>query len=59
MDFSEQVAGAVKALADFGFDSVKLDSGFSIGHNLTLWAELLNKTGKLKANGTLLSLCMP
>ena len=30
----------------YGFDSVKLDSGFPVGSNLTLWAELLNATGR-------------
>eukprot|EP00854_Cymbomonas_tetramitiformis_P014975 gene14975-17701_t len=38
--------GSVKAIAEFGFDSVKLDSGFPVGHNMTLWAELLNATGR-------------
>lgn len=40
------VAGSVKALVDYGFDSVKLDSGFPVGHNLTLWAELFNQSGR-------------
>ena len=39
-------AGSVRAIAEYGFDSVKLDSGFPVGGNLTLWAELLNKTGR-------------
>ena len=45
-DMDKLVAGSVKALVDYGFDSVKLDSGFPVGSNLTLWAELLNKTGR-------------
>jgi hypothetical protein len=45
-DMDKLVAGSVKALVDYGFDSVKLDSGFQVGHNLTLWAELLNQSGK-------------
>ena len=46
VDWVKLVAGSVKAIADYGFDSVKLDSGFPVGSNLTLWAELLNKTGR-------------
>jgi hypothetical protein len=33
-------------VAEYGFDSLKLDSGFPITQNLSLWAELLNKTGR-------------
>ena len=45
-DMDKLVAGSVKALVDYGFDSVKLDSGFPVGHNLTLWAELFNQSGR-------------
>jgi hypothetical protein len=45
-DMDRLVAGSVKALVDAGFDSVKLDSGFPIGRNLTLWAQLLNQSGR-------------
>ena len=45
-DKDKLVAGSVKAVAEYGFDSVKLDSGFPITQNLSLWAELLNKTGR-------------
>ena len=45
-DMDRLVAGSVKALVDAGFDSVKLDSGFAVGHNLTLWAQLLNQSGR-------------
>ena len=42
-------AGDVAALAEFGFDAVKLD-GCAVPplgqNNMTLWAELLNATGK-------------
>ena len=46
VDFAKLAAGSVRAIAEYGFDSVKLDSGFPVGSNLTLWAELLNKTGR-------------
>jgi hypothetical protein len=45
-DKDKLVAGSVKAVAEYGFDSLKLDSGFPITQNLSLWAELLNKTGR-------------
>ena len=45
-DLAKLVAGHVKAIVDYGFDSVKLDSGFGVGGNLSLWAELLNKSGR-------------
>eukprot|EP00039_Didymoeca_costata_P003318 m.66805 g.66805 ORF g.66805 m.66805 type:complete len:651 (+) comp11839_c0_seq3:243-2195(+) len=38
--------GSVNAIKEYGFDSVKLDSGFPVGQNLTLWADLLNATGR-------------
>ena len=37
--------GTVKAIVDYGFDSVKLDSGSEF-NNLTWWAALLNATGR-------------
>lgn len=40
------VEGSARATASYGFDSVKLDSGFSVASNLTLFAELLNRTGR-------------
>ena len=45
-DKEKLVAGSVKAVAEYGFDSVKLDSGFPITQNLSLWAQLLNETGR-------------
>lgn len=45
-DMVKLVEGSVKALVEYGFDSVKLDSGFSVGRNLSLWAEVLNKSGR-------------
>lgn len=45
-DMDRLVAGSVKALVEYGFDSVKLDSGFGVGRNLSLWAELFNKSGR-------------
>lgn len=45
-DEARLVEGTVKALVDYGFDSVKLDSGFFVGRNLTLWADALNKSGR-------------
>ena len=36
-DMDRLAAGSVKALVEYGFDSVKLDSGFSVGRNLSLW----------------------
>ena len=45
-DKEKLVAGSVKAVAEYGFDSVKLDSGFPITQNLSLWARLLNETGR-------------
>ena len=36
----------MKAVAEYGFDNVKLDSGFPITQNLSLWAQLLNETGR-------------
>jgi hypothetical protein len=45
-DMNKLAAGSVAAIKKYGFDSVKLDSGFPVGSNLTLWAELLNKTGR-------------
>ena len=38
--------GSARAIAHYGFDSVKLDSGFPVASNLTLWADLLNATGR-------------
>lgn len=37
--------GTVNAIVEYGFDSVKLDSGSEF-NNLTWWAELLNATGR-------------
>ena len=45
-DMEKLVQGSVKALVEYGFDSVKLDSGFYVGQNLSLWAEVLNKSGR-------------
>jgi len=45
-DMPRLVAGSVKALVEYGFDSVKLDSGFSVASNLTLWADYLNASGR-------------
>lgn len=38
--------GSVRAIKEYGFDSVKLDSGFAVGKNMSLWAELLNASGR-------------
>ena len=38
--------GSVRAIVEYGFDSVKLDSGFPVASNLTLWADLLNASGR-------------
>ena len=45
-DLEAVAAGAVATLADLGFDSVKIDSGFPVGSNMSLWASLLNRTGR-------------
>jgi len=45
-DMDRLVAGSVNATVEYGFDSVKLDSGFSVGANLTLWAKLFNESGR-------------
>lgn len=45
-DMNKLAAGSVKAIKDYGFDSVKLDSGFPVASNMTLWAELINATGR-------------
>ena len=45
-DMPRLVEGSVKAVVDYGFDSVKLDSGFGVASNLTLWAQLFNQTGR-------------
>lgn len=45
-DLPKLVAGSVKAIAKYGFDSVKIDSGFPVGQNMSLWADLLNATGR-------------
>lgn len=44
--WATMAAGSVKAIKKYGFDSVKLDSGVQAGLNQTLWAELLNATGR-------------
>ena len=36
----------VSKAVELGFDSVKLDSGFPVGSNLTLWADAFNKSGQ-------------
>mmetsp|Transcript_32804 Transcript_32804/g.101715 ORF Transcript_32804/g.101715 Transcript_32804/m.101715 type:complete len:365 (+) Transcript_32804:1-1095(+) len=38
--------GSVRAVREYGFESVKLDSGFPVGKNLSLWAQLLNSSGR-------------
>jgi len=40
------VEGSVSAITRYGFDSVKLDSGFPVARNVSLWAELLNASGR-------------
>ena len=45
-DLAAVAHGAVAAIAKFGFDSVKLDSGFPVGSNLSLWNDLINATGR-------------
>ena len=45
-DMDKLVQGSVKAMVEYGFDSVKLDSGFSVGHNLSLWAQYANESGR-------------
>eukprot|EP00729_Bicosta_minor_P009587 gene9587-3146_t len=45
-DMPKLIAGSVKMAVEYGFDSVKLDSGFPIGSNLTMWADLFNKSGR-------------
>jgi len=45
-DMDAVAAGAVAAIKHYGFDSVKLDSGFPVGSNLSKWRELLNATGR-------------
>lgn len=37
---------SVDAIKSYGFDSVKLDSGFPVAANLSLWAQLLNESGR-------------
>lgn len=45
-NLTQLVLGSAKALVEYGFDSVKLDSGFPVGQNLTLWADALNASGR-------------
>jgi hypothetical protein len=45
-DMDRLVAGSVKALVEYGYDSVKIDSGFSVGLNMSLWAQLANESGR-------------
>jgi hypothetical protein len=45
-DMARVTEGAVAAIKYYGFDSVKLDSGFPVGSNLSKWHELLNATGR-------------
>jgi len=40
------VEGSVKMAVDYGFDSMKIDSGFSVGHNMSLWSATLNASGR-------------
>lgn len=61
-DFPRLVQGSVAAIAQYGFDSVKLDSGFPVASNLTLWAATLNASGRpvvrrRSSTGVPLSLC--
>jgi hypothetical protein len=38
-DMNKLAAGSAAAIKKYGVDSVKLDSGFPVGSNLTLWAQ--------------------
>ena len=45
-DMDKLVAGSVDAIKSYGFDSVKCDSGFAVCRNMSLWAQLLNESGR-------------
>jgi hypothetical protein len=45
-DMERLVKGNVDALVSYGFDSVKCDSGFDNCRNMSLWADLLNASGR-------------
>jgi hypothetical protein len=45
-DMDKLVAGSVDAIKAYGFDSVKCDSGFGVCRNMSLWAQLLNESGR-------------
>ena len=45
-DMQALAKGSVDAIARYGFDSVKLDSGFPVAANLSLWSQLLNESGR-------------
>lgn len=45
-DVDLYIRGSVDAIAQYGFDSVKLDSGWDLTKNLSRWAELLNASGR-------------
>jgi hypothetical protein len=45
-DIPALAKGSVDAIKEYGFDSVKLDSGFPVAANLSLWAQLLNDSGR-------------
>lgn len=44
-NIARHMRATVQAVVDYGFDSLKLDSGSEF-NNLTWWAELLNATGR-------------
>lgn len=45
-DMNRLIAGSVKAIKAYGFDSVKCDSGFGVCSNMSMWAQLLNESGR-------------